>query len=263
MAEQFTDALVDHVDDYNPGRTAKEEERRRRERFAEAGEGSPSETAEDSPAEDAEPAAASGGGFGDAFGDFAPEEGMDSPPASGGDAGPPQADATATNGQPDAASANGQAEGDDAETAFAAAMASVDSGGSSSDGGVAADTGGGTRAAPIDPIDDSVPEAVAALAADIADLEGKTRRMLAFYVEQGPGTPLNAHFSAGGSGDRTAAYARNRTLRLRGLVEHVGRGSYDVRLGALIDEETATDLPAAQRDEYADRLEGQIVDNES
>jgi TolA-binding protein len=254
MAEQFTEALVDHVDDYNPGRTAKEEERRRRERFADPGDDLSSETGEDSPSDDVEPAAASGGGFGDAFGDFAPEEGMDSPPAPDGDANP---------GQVDAASANGQGD-DDAETAFAAAMASVDGG--AAEGGVAAESGtSGPRpdeTVPIDPIDGSVPEAVAALAADVADLESKTRRMLAFYVEQGPGTPLNAHFSAGGSGDRTAAYARNRTLRLRGLVEHVGRGSYDVRLGALIDEETATDLPAERRDEYADRIEEQIVDTE-
>ncbi|MFC7077915.1 helicase HerA domain-containing protein [Haloarcula halophila] len=260
MAEQFTEALVDHVDDYNPGRTAKEEERRRQDRFTDAADGQ--NAGDDAAAENETPETPSGGGFGDAFGDFVPEEGMDSPPT---------ADANGESAGADAVSANGHGDGDDAESAFAAAMASVGSGSSGASeqadaGGATAQSGttapAGDAAAPIDPIDGSVPEAVADLAADIADLEGKTRQMLSFYVEQGPGTPLNAHFSAGGSGDRTAAYARNRTLRLRGLVEHVGRGSYDVRLDQLLDEETATDLPAEQRKEYADRLEGQIVDTE-
>jgi len=83
--------------------------------------------------------------------------------------------------------------------------------------------------------------------------------MLAYYQEHGPGTPLNAHFSAGGSGDRTAAYARNRTLRLRGLVEHVGRGKYDYRLQVLVQEESDDDIDEETAAEYATRIERAVV----
>ncbi len=86
--------------------------------------------------------------------------------------------------------------------------------------------------------------------------------MLAYYKEHGPGTPLNAHFSAGGSGDRTAAYARNRTLRLRGLIEHVGRGKYDYRLSALLCEE-GEDIDAETATEYASQIERTVVDDET
>ena len=73
------------------------------------------------------------------------------------------------------------------------------------------------------------------------DLDAVTRGMLRYYRDHGPGTPMDALFSAGGSEDRTAAYARNRRLRVRGLVEHVGRGRYDYRLPDLLREETGRD----------------------
>ncbi|MFC7074793.1 helicase HerA domain-containing protein [Halovenus rubra] len=75
--------------------------------------------------------------------------------------------------------------------------------------------------------EDGEPLAVRECKADIGALETKTRKMLAFYREFGPSTPLNAHFAAGGDGNRTNAYAHNRELRTMGLVEHVGRGHYD------------------------------------
>jgi len=75
---------------------------------------------------------------------------------------------------------------------------------------------------------------------DLRDLEAQTRGMLRYYRDHGPGTPMDALFAAGGSDDRTAAYARNRRLRVRGLVEHVGRGRYDYRLPDLLEDRTDT-----------------------
>ncbi|WP_336325910.1 ATP-binding protein [Halovenus sp. HT40] len=74
------------------------------------------------------------------------------------------------------------------------------------------------------------------LKAEIAGLETKTRKMLEFYRETGPETPLNAHFSAGGDGSRTDAYAHNRRLRTKGLIEHAGRGHYNYRVPDLLAE---------------------------
>ena len=74
------------------------------------------------------------------------------------------------------------------------------------------------------------------LKAEIAGLETKTRKMLEFYRETGPETPLNAHFSAGGDGSRTDAYAHNRRLRTKGLIEHAGRGHYTYRVPDLLAE---------------------------
>jgi len=75
---------------------------------------------------------------------------------------------------------------------------------------------------------------------DLRDLDAQTRGMLRYYRDHGPGTPMDALFAAGGSDDRTAAYARNRRLRVRGLVEHVGRGRYDYRLPELLEDRTDT-----------------------
>jgi TolA-binding protein len=75
---------------------------------------------------------------------------------------------------------------------------------------------------------------------DLRDLDAQTRGMLRYYRDHGPGTPMDALFAAGGSDDRTAAYARNRRLRVRGLVEHVGRGRYDYRLAELLEDRTDT-----------------------
>jgi len=80
------------------------------------------------------------------------------------------------------------------------------------------------------------PLAVRELKAEIAGLETTTRRMLAVYRDRGPETPPDAHVAAGGDGDRTATYAHNRTLRTRGLIEHVGRGYYDYRLREFLHE---------------------------
>ncbi|WP_136715293.1 ATP-binding protein [Halorientalis salina] len=87
----------------------------------------------------------------------------------------------------------------------------------------------------------TVPEAASDLVdhlrSTIESMPQKTRRMLRYYRKEGPAKPLDAHFAGGGDGDRTNAYAHNRTLRTHGFIEHVGRGHYDYCLRDLIDEE--------------------------
>ncbi|GGK61984.1 helicase HerA domain-containing protein [Haloarcula sebkhae] len=298
MAEQFTEAMLDQTEDYNPGRTEQEKMRRQRERFAEqstsdgeADDDSEADTdgPDEQPPESDETAdATSGGGFGDAFSAFA-EDGAamnggsasgsadangsspdvepesdtssaDAEPASNGHA---ENGAVATNrASPDnsaaAVPANGQAETDTAAADDKALRAAI------AEAVEAEQSDEATGAAEDEPSSDADDPAVYAdLRADIEELDRKTRRMLAYYREQGPGTPLNAHFSAGGSGDRTGAYARNRELRLRGLVEHVGRGKYDTRLAALVQEESNRRLDDDEVESVVSRLESAFLDGDS
>ncbi|WP_324662387.1 ATP-binding protein [Haloarcula sediminis] len=274
MAEQFTDALLGHVEGANPGRTAKEEMQRKRERRqgdAEPPAGSmPADSAAEStaatdagpatdstaPADDteasSEPDTTSGGGFGDAFSAF-DDDGVAMNGGSDG-AGASANGATANGSAPDEST---QGSSDAALEAALAAVAEEDGGeatgedaGGNSDAGAEADTATqGNR-----------PAVVRDIGSDIETLEEKTRRMLAYYREHGPGTPLNAHFSAGGSGDRTAAYARNRTLRLDGFIEHVGRGKYDSRLAALVREASDEDIDEQTAAAYAEQIERALVE---
>jgi len=109
------------------------------------------------------------------------------------------------------------------------------------------------------PHDDQEPVAIRELKADIAGFPTKTRKMLEFYREQGPGTPLNAHFAAGGDGDRTNAYAHNRRLRTRGLIEHVGRGKYEYRLRPLLRDELDGIVDPETLDAYVSRVEDAVL----
>ena len=103
------------------------------------------------------------------------------------------------------------------------------------------------------------PLAVRELKAQIGGLETQTRRMLLFYREEGPASPQNAHFAAGGDGDRTQAYARNRTLRTRGFVGHVGRGRYDYRLREHLAEELADHVDEGVVEAYAADIERTVL----
>jgi predicted nucleic acid-binding Zn finger protein len=111
-----------------------------------------------------------------------------------------------------------------------------------------------------DPYADDEPIEVRQLKADIGGMETKARKMLSFYRQFGPGTPLNAHFAAGGDGDRTQAYAHNRTLRTRGLIEHVGRGRYDYRLRDLLEEEFEGHVDADKIEAFASNVEERALD---
>ncbi|PSQ15722.1 ATPase [Halobacteriales archaeon QS_8_69_73] len=73
---------------------------------------------------------------------------------------------------------------------------------------------------------------------EIGELSDTEREMLRRYRGDGPATPQEAHAAAGGSGDRTDAYAANRSLRRLGLVDHVARGRHGYALPELIAEET-------------------------
>ncbi|QSG14586.1 helicase HerA domain-containing protein [Halapricum desulfuricans] len=99
-------------------------------------------------------------------------------------------------------------------------------------------------------VDSPTPPAVSSLRSEIRNLDAKARRMLAYYDDQGPATPLDAHFVAGGTGDRTDAYAYNRTLRTAGLIEHVGRGNYDICLRQRLDEATNGRLEDRELDAF-------------
>jgi cell division septum initiation protein DivIVA len=302
MAEQFTEAMLDQAEDYNPGRTEQENMRRQRERFADQtgsdGEADADGSRDEQSAESDETAdATSGGGFGDAFSAFA----EDGAAMNGGSA----SDGAETNGRSadDGAAMNGSTSDDSATNASSAdaepvsnghagSAAAATNGASADSGAVAVPANDHTESDSATEADDedlraAIAEAVEAeqssgangsandestsdfdgpavygdLRADIEELDRKTCRMLAYYREQGPGTPLNAHFSAGGSGDRTAAYARNRELRLRGLVEHVGRGKYDARLDELVREESDSRLDDDEIESVVSRLESAFLDD--
>ena len=135
-----------------------------------------------------------------------------------------------------------------------------------SDGGVTTESG--DRAAGGDADDsaavaasmpDEEPLVVRELKAQIGGLETQTRRMLAVYREEGPASAQNAHFAAGGDGDRTQAYARNRTLRTRGFISHVGRGRYDYRLREHLAEELGDHVDEAVVNAYATDIERTVL----
>jgi len=272
MADQFTQALVDHVKGANPGRT--EQARMRDQRQAAVGDWSPDPLPDETD---------------DLREDDYDFEAMTWPGDSGGgDSGWPSDPEPADGSEPATSeSANGsEPEAADDETVSAAVAGAEDGGDdflgmaggfgddtaaengaetaertaeSVADGGGASAVTRGFEGVEANPLGDRATnafergestalseefESAAALARhltdDIRDLEAQTRGMLRYYRDHGPGTPMDALFSSGGSDDRTAAYARNRRLRVRGLVEHVGRGRYDYRLPELLEERTET-----------------------
>jgi len=209
MADQFVDALVEHVEGPNPGRT-----------------------------EQAKLRAQNG--------------------AAGDDDGQLTFPGVTDDGEADGPT------GDDAEEAVPDIADSADGfappDGNGTDGKTAADGAGATAAERSDiPIDD-LPEFAGRVRAEIRTLEPKTRKMLAYYREQGRASPLDAHFVAGGSGDRTSAYARNRALRTTGLIEHVGQGAYAYRLRDLLAERAPEDIEDDDLDAYAAAIEAAFDD---
>lgn len=79
-------------------------------------------------------------------------------------------------------------------------------------------------------------EVVRAFVHGIDALDEVTKAMLAHYRREGDAVPVDAHVAAGGSGERQYAYARNRTLRKAGVIEHDGAGRYRYCLPALVEE---------------------------
>lgn len=105
----------------------------------------------------------------------------------------------------------------------------------------------------------TIPRYLRNIVRGIEEMDVTTRRMLAFYIEEGTESPMDAHFSAGGGGDRTRAYAHNRQLRTNGLIEHVGKGKYAPRLREYIVDEAGHSVPDHELDRAVDVIR-QAVD---
>ncbi|WP_459193871.1 helicase HerA domain-containing protein [Halosimplex sp. J119] len=293
MADQFTQALVDHVKGANPGRT--EQERMRERRAAEKGDQSsfadadewvddpddgwddaadepplPDETAreDDGYAESAmtwggdgtDSAGAADDGAVEASDDGGPADGMfDMAGAFSDDAGSGNtADSAATDGGI-VDGADESSPGSEGGMSFTSAVTRGFDGVDENPLGDRATDAfeAGTTTVDADSVEDASAFA-SDLADDLADLSPETRQMLRYYRDHGPGTPMDALFAAGGSEDRTAAYARNRRLRVRGLVEHVGRGRYDYRVPELLAERT--DLESV--DSFVQQVEQALDDGD-
>ncbi|SDJ24288.1 protein of unknown function DUF87 [Halovenus aranensis] len=265
MADQFVDALVGHVEGAAPGRTERERMRSGPRAPSMPGEQATlEETAEDGdqqterPGTDLQEAASAVTG------------GVSETDSGGGE---PDAEPAASDDsllEPTEAQSNGEGVVSDGDGEF---PSWTDTDGPS--GGVDADTLLGEVRSPPESVDedwpsdrsqtpreqiestirndaeimdedDSEPLVVRECKADIGALPTNTRKMLAFYREFGPATPLDAFFGADGEENRTEAYSHNRELRTAGLVEHVGRGHYDYclrdrlveELDDYVDEET-------------------------
>jgi TolA-binding protein len=286
MADQFVNALVRQVEGPAPGRT--ERERMRSESSIDfdaeydqpSTDSSDSETA-DSAATEAEATADAGSedtaemdgmdGFAammDAAGDGAGADATGANSAGVDTAGADTAgvDTATTDGGTATQSGGGGFSAEAVmETLKAASELSIEdvrdeSAFESDDAdGIGSDSPSADVHTPVEGTGHSEPLAVRELKADIGQFETKTRKMLEFYAELGPGTPLNAHFAAGGDGDRTRAYAHNRRLRTRGLVEHVGRGRYDYCLRDYLSE-TLDGADSDTIERYAKNIEETVLD---
>jgi hypothetical protein len=276
MADQFVDALLQQADRTNPGRT--EAERMREYNPQRDGAvGKPDASASNQKVQDGESVGQSANGSqpatessdsaeaeasGAAESEASQEESTTAE-AEGADASD---DATeeSEEGQPavaGGASTTSESQADGGTTvapAFGPVQASqvVDT----AEGEVTEDSTAETSADEVSTDDasddgtrswDAPTRIVAEVLDELARMEPQTRQMLRYYREQGPGTPVDAHFASGGSGDRTQAYSYNRRLRTRDLVEHVGRGSYDDRLRTYLNEEHEHSLDDEQLTEYA------------
>ncbi|MFB6164676.1 MAG: ATPase, partial [Haloarculaceae archaeon] len=274
MADQFVDALMENANGVNPGRTeqAKMREFRRRQQGREASDDASADAP--SPERDTGGEAVSGEAPADEQSDdtsattpTVDAASDDGDADDGGADGATATDAAIGTTDDDVSDDADAAAESDAGTASAGATAAGDGGtidvvttadATADDGGTDGPTAGpaddddvaaamasmpGVGLADDDPTDESgtVPperrEVVVQLCRTVESMPAKTRGMLRYYRKEGPTTPLDAHFAAGGEGDRTNAYAHNRTLRTHGFIEHVGRGKYDYRLADLLREE--------------------------
>jgi hypothetical protein len=308
MADQFVDALVQHVDGANPGRTEQERMREQRAVTRDAGADGRETTAPDAGpsaadwtgtdgrngTDSARPATADGDGetgtdartngsgsdsefsAADVLARLEAVSGPSVPDGTTASVTGPETTEPVTVPEPAARSGTGRDDprtgGDDAGPAADAGKddpaddGTAAGGGSDPDDIVEADGDeneyGILGEAVEEPaiIEDEEPIVVRELKADVAGFDTKTREMLAFYRECGPGTPLTAHSAVGGDGDRTSAYAHNRKLRQYGLVEHVGRGHYDDRLHGFVRENVHGDVSDAEVAAYVRNVEEHALD---
>ncbi|NHN58959.1 MULTISPECIES: ATP-binding protein [Halorussus] len=93
-------------------------------------------------------------------------------------------------------------------------------------------------------------------------LEPVERGMLAYYLREGPATPVEAHITAGGADDRELAYNHNRTLRRRGFVQHAGAGEYVAALPSLLAALTDGEMDDDSRSEALSAVAEELPDVE-
>jgi hypothetical protein len=104
---------------------------------------------------------------------------------------------------------------------------------------------------------------VADLRAEIDDLPGLSRRMLAHYRTEGPADPVDAHVAAGGTPEQPMAYGRNRPLRTAGFVEHVAEDRYRYALPERVADAFDGHLAGDALDEAVREVERAFVDAET
>ena len=96
------------------------------------------------------------------------------------------------------------------------------------------------------------------LSSRIADLSPRSTEMLAHYRAVGETTPVEAHVAAGGDEDQQLAYSRNRPIRRKKLVRHVGQGTYAYAVPDLIRETYAYQLTDEAVDSMVQSVEREL-----
>ena len=94
----------------------------------------------------------------------------------------------------------------------------------------------------------------------IADLPPRSTEMLHHYRAVGETTPVDAHVAAGGDEDQQLAYSRNRPIRRKKLVRHIGQGTYAYAVPDLIRETYAYQLTDEAVDSMVQSVERGLLD---
>ncbi|MEF8839100.1 MAG: DUF87 domain-containing protein [Haloarculaceae archaeon] len=189
-----------------------------------------------------------------------------------------ESNGTGSNNAEYEGSGSEKADSDDAD--FGAALEALTDDPPGSEAGTTSDTGGAStgtgtvsadiegaveREAPVSQqrgrrrLDPDKPAYVRRLVRDLRHLDDRSRGMLGHYHDQGHATPIGALLESGGGEDRNAAYANNRALRKKGLIEHVGRGQYRHRLAEALEERAEVDLDASLHASYVDWVVEQVA----
>ena len=268
MAAEFVDALVQHVEGAAPGRTEQERMRSPQLGRQPANEHEPTDNADTagSAVEAGEPGdgqtgpeRSNGHEHESEFSAAAIFETLSAASDLSADAIERRGEST-TRGQRTAEQAEGGRTGAEIEPEPEIESTTEAGAGANRAAGTDGDTKGGTRSKGRPPeavtpaSADREPVGVRELKAEIGGLETLTRQMLSVYYTDGPMKPTGVHTAAGGDGDRKRSYARNRTLRTRGLISHVGQGYYDDRLRAVLREDGAFD-EHGRIDQYLNEIE--------
>jgi len=93
----------------------------------------------------------------------------------------------------------------------------------------------------------------------LSDLGEKERKMLRYYLLNGPASMKEAYKYAGGSPTSGAKSAKTRMLRDAGLVKKVGRGEYDLGLRDHLSD-VLSGFSESEQDRVYDHLESEVYD---